>query len=271
MTEWRGVIEHIAEGSYEGTISWQKNDASNVSSHFIVAKDGRVAQMVDTDQVAWTQAAGNGRWLSIENEGFSGQELTAAQVEASAQIYAKGVRVYGYPVQLTESPEGRGLGWHGMGGVAWGNHPNCPGLPIRNQRDDVLVRVNQILGLAPGGTEDEMFRLKGSNGTFLVTNSVSIVGKPIVLGPLSAAANADFEAAGFELRTVNYVNPEFYTGHPLGGSLPSLSTADLAEIRKVMASELAKLPPGGAPSVAAIVDGVEAALAAGTSKYHPGA
>ena len=97
----------------------------------------------------------------------------------------------------------------------------------------------------PSMQENEMFRLKGSNGTFLVTGTVSIVGKPIALGPLSAAANADFDAAGFELRTVNYVNPEFYTGHPLGGNLPSLSAADLAEIRKVIAAELAKLtvPP----------------------------
>src|SRR5512147_605994 len=71
--ECRGLVLHIAEGSYDGTIAWMKNPVSDVSSHFVIAKDGRIAQMLDTAVTAWTQAAGNGHWVSVENEGFSTQ------------------------------------------------------------------------------------------------------------------------------------------------------------------------------------------------------
>jgi N-acetylmuramoyl-L-alanine amidase len=145
MVEHRGVVLHIAEGGYEGTIAWQRNPAADVSSHFIVAKDGRCAQMVDTAVAAWTQAAGNGHWISVENEGFSGQSLTPQQVEVNARLYARGVREHGWPLESTDSPSGRGLGWHGMGGAAWGGHPECPGEPIKAQRPAILARAAQIL------------------------------------------------------------------------------------------------------------------------------
>ena len=48
LTEVRGLVVHIADGTFAGTISWERNPASNVSSHFVAAKDGRLAQMVDT-------------------------------------------------------------------------------------------------------------------------------------------------------------------------------------------------------------------------------
>src|SRR5262245_5770001 len=89
MVEVRGVVLHIAEGSYAGTIAWQKNPAADVSSQFIAAKDGRAAQMVDTALTAWTQKAGNGHWLSIENEGSVPDKLTAGQLEFAAQILAR--------------------------------------------------------------------------------------------------------------------------------------------------------------------------------------
>lgn len=145
MFEQRGVVLHIAQGSFEGTIAWQKNPAAEVSSHFVVGEDGAIAQVVDTDITAWTQAAGNGHWMSIENAGFSGNPLTAAQVESCARLYARGVTDYGWPLQATDSTSGRGLGWHGMGGNAWGGHPDCPGQPIINQRGAILARATQLL------------------------------------------------------------------------------------------------------------------------------
>ena len=90
MVEVRGVVLHIAQGSYEGTISWQKNATSDVSSHFIKGKnDGEDCQMVDTATTAWTQKAGNGHWLSIENAGFVPDKLTAHQVEFAAVVQAR--------------------------------------------------------------------------------------------------------------------------------------------------------------------------------------
>lgn len=150
MTQQRGAVVHIAEGYYEGTIAWQKNPDSNVSSHFIVARDGRIAQMVDTAETAWTQSAGNGKWLSIENEGFTPnsihyingwETLTPRQIEANARLFARGHKEYGYPLQLAYDPNGYGLGHHSMGcnwpAGAWG-HCDCPGDPIIAQKQQIL-------------------------------------------------------------------------------------------------------------------------------------
>jgi hypothetical protein len=147
MVEHRGVVLHIAAGSYEGTIAWQKNPDADVSSHFVVAKDGRVAQVVDTDVAAWTQILGNGHWLSIENEGFLPDKLTAGQVEAAAQILARAHRDYGVPLQVATSPSGRGLGHHSMGaenGVNWG-HSACPGAAIIAQKPLIVARAKEII------------------------------------------------------------------------------------------------------------------------------
>lgn len=146
MAEVRGLVLHIAEGSYQGTISWQKNPASDVSSHFIFGLvDGERAQMLDTQTTAWTQAAGNGHWVSVENAGFHYDQFTPAQVEANAQLYAWLHQIYNVPMQLTDSPSGSGLGWHGMGGASWGGHYDCPGTANVALRSTILARAQEIL------------------------------------------------------------------------------------------------------------------------------
>jgi hypothetical protein len=152
MLEYRGVVVHIAAGTYEGTIAWQKNDSANVSSHFVVAKDGTIAQMVDTHDRGWTQILGNGSWLSIENAAFLPEPLTAAQVDANAKILAWAHTAHGVPIQLATSPSGRGLGHHSMGaesGVNWG-HSACPGQAIKDQKPLIVARALALAGL-PGG------------------------------------------------------------------------------------------------------------------------
>lgn len=147
MIEVRGLVIHIAVGSYEGTISWCRNPASDVSAHFVVARDGRIAQVVDTDVTAWTQRAGNGHWLSVEFEGYPTSPLTAAQVDACARLFARVCQVYGVPVKATGSPTGRGLGHHSMGaehGVDWG-HDQCPGELIKAQKPAIVARTQQLL------------------------------------------------------------------------------------------------------------------------------
>lgn len=165
--ECRGLILHIADGYYEGTIAWQHNPAADVSSQFVVAgprdiakgiPDGKIAQCVDTDERAWTQRSGNGHWLSIEDCGFSGDALSPAQIESCAQIFARGHQVYGYPLQLATSPSGRGLGHHSMGaesGVDWG-HSQCPGPLIKSQKPQILAMA---IAIANGTQEDGMPKL----------------------------------------------------------------------------------------------------------------
>ena len=169
MTEQRGVVLHIAEGSYEGTISWQKNPDAEVSSHFICAKNTHAAQMVDTGTTAWTQKAGNGKWLSIENEGHTPDKLTDHQMEFAAQILARAHKEYGVPLQVATSPSGRGLGHHSMGshpGYAddWG-HSECPGSNIIKQKDAIVARAKEIVGGDDVGTV-EKFTKEGVKSLF---------------------------------------------------------------------------------------------------------
>lgn len=146
----RGMVLHTAVGSYEGTISWQNNPASQVSSYAVIAKDGRMAQCVDLDNRAWTQGSGNPFWIGVEMEGSS-EPLTDAQLQTTARLYAFLVQTYGIPLQKTDDPAGMGLGWHGMGGGAWGGHYNCPGPAMVAQRDEILRRAAVILNRpAPG-------------------------------------------------------------------------------------------------------------------------
>lgn len=169
MIEWRGLVVHIAEGSYEGTISWCKNPTSDVSCHFVAAADGRLAQLIDTDVAAWTQRAGNGHWLSVENEGFTPGALTPAQLLSCAKILAKAHQVYGVPLQVAIDPNGRGLGHHSMGtnggsvptdtwtGPTWG-HEDCPGPAIVAQKQTIVNMAISIIGgvIPPPPPEDDV-------------------------------------------------------------------------------------------------------------------
>jgi hypothetical protein len=185
LASCRGFVVHIASGFYQGTIDWQHNPAADVSSHFVVARDGRVAQCVDTADRAWTQRAGNSDWLSVECEGFAlddglhashpgWERLTDAQIQAIARLLVRGHQQYGYPLQLAGSPDGRGLGYHSMGaehGYNWG-HLHCPGEPIKAQLPAILARAKQIAQPKPAGrVEDTMWQgvlLPGAGAVTLV-------------------------------------------------------------------------------------------------------
>lgn len=141
-----GLVLHIQEGTEAGSEAWFTNPAAQASSHFLNPKSGGLRQLVDTANRAWAEMAGNRHWLSVENEGYSGDQLTDSQVENVAQLFAWIHTTYGTPLQATDDPNGEGLGWHGMGGDAWGGHFDCPGDPIKAQRPRILARANEILG-----------------------------------------------------------------------------------------------------------------------------
>uniref|UniRef100_UPI0039F50DDE N-acetylmuramoyl-L-alanine amidase n=1 Tax=Streptomyces sp. 039-1 TaxID=2789263 RepID=UPI0039F50DDE len=122
-----GVVIHIMDGTLAGTDSWFRNPASQASSHFGTGRNGDLTQWVDTADRAWAQAVGNRDWLSVENEGRGGDSLTGPQLQRCAGVLAWAHKVHGVPLQLANSPDGRGLGYHAMGGRTWGNHPSCPG------------------------------------------------------------------------------------------------------------------------------------------------
>lgn len=253
MLEVRGLILHIAEGYYFGTRDYQKNPASQVSSHLIISdgvkgqgRDGDATQMVDTDVTAWTQQNGNGRWLSAEFAGFTPHGLTAAQVEKAAQAFARGHQVYGYPLQLATSPNGRGLGHHSMGtngrsvptdtwtGATWG-HEDCPGPAIVAQKPAILARAIQIInGGDMAGVVVDMIATKLSNGMSANDVLTRILGRlPTDLANLDAEFAAVLTAAHNDSET-------------------DASISDAA-VQKITAALLAVLPGGGTGLTAAQV------------------
>jgi N-acetyl-anhydromuramyl-L-alanine amidase AmpD len=64
---------HVTEGTYTSAINWFRNDASNVSAHYVIrSSDGQITQMVREKDIAWH--AGYWDWnvksIGIEHEAY---------------------------------------------------------------------------------------------------------------------------------------------------------------------------------------------------------
>jgi hypothetical protein len=158
MGEIRGLCLHIMQSLDNGTLpphhsvdtiegcdGWFHDTVSQVSAHFGTGTAGELFQWVDTHDLAWAEVAGNGNWISIENSGVTGDSLLPSQIESVAQVLAWLHETYAVPLQSTDDPNVGGLGWHGMGGQAWGGHLECPGQPILDQRPAIIARAAAIV------------------------------------------------------------------------------------------------------------------------------
>lgn len=145
-----GVVVHIMAGTLAGTDFWFRNPRSQASSHFGTGKNGALYQWVSTADRSWAQGAGNRSYLSVENEGRGGDTLTNAQLDRNAQVLAWAHQQYGVPLQLADKPGERGLGYHGMGGAAWGGHTACPGSKIVAQLPEIVKRAKAIVAKTSG-------------------------------------------------------------------------------------------------------------------------
>jgi len=101
------IVDHIMVGSMESTDGWFKNPASQASSTYGVAKDGRIYQWVNVDDthwgngllqapdmsVAWIAECANKtinpnyRTISIEHEGYSGDVFPETQYQATLALH----------------------------------------------------------------------------------------------------------------------------------------------------------------------------------------
>jgi N-acetyl-anhydromuramyl-L-alanine amidase AmpD len=136
----RLMIMHIMEGTLAGTDAWFHNPASRVSAHFGIGRDGKIVQWVDTNDQAWHAAAANSYSIGVEHEGVSGNPLTDPQLDADAELLSWLHEVYpSVDLWINTRPfTGHGLSWHGLGGIKWGNHPDCPGAPVVHQLGDIV-------------------------------------------------------------------------------------------------------------------------------------
>ena len=143
MSAHLGLIVHVTTNNGD-PYNFFSDPNNQASSTWWASAAGLMEQYVDADLRAWAQAAGNDTYNSVESSGVPSDPLTPAQVESIAQLYAWGVVTYGWPYALAEAPGQAGLGWHGMGGAAWGGHYYCPGDLRKNQRQAILDRAAQI-------------------------------------------------------------------------------------------------------------------------------
>lgn len=143
----RGLVLHIAQGSYSGTIGWEHNPKAKISSYCVVGKLGQITQVVNLNDRAWTEAAGNSAWIGIEFEGKVPDALTPAQITAAAKLLAFLHTTYGVPVQITDDPvNGHGLAYHSLGGKAWSPAGHtCPGPAIVAQRPAIIAMTLALL------------------------------------------------------------------------------------------------------------------------------
>ncbi|MCL2189961.1 MAG: N-acetylmuramoyl-L-alanine amidase [Defluviitaleaceae bacterium] len=146
------IVCHISEGSFDSALLWLTNPQSRVSAHFVVARDGRIVQLVAIEDTAWANGTSNtpdkNSWhghstlesvrtrainanrytISIEHEGRQAETngaLTPAQLEATIQlvahIRAEVRRIYNHEIPLNR----RHLVGHNE--ITPRTRPLCPG------------------------------------------------------------------------------------------------------------------------------------------------
>jgi len=186
------IVCHITQGTFNGTLAWTSNPTSQVSYHFVVAQDGRIAQLVPIENTAWangtTTTQGNRSnslstipmvrerdvnanlyTISIGHEGILSETngaLTPAQTKATTNLIAhirnEVKRIYNKEIPLNRQH----IVAHADITPRW--KPNCPGnnFPfnqiINNLKEMTEMRFQSILDM-PQDLQPEMRRLIEEN------------------------------------------------------------------------------------------------------------
>jgi outer membrane murein-binding lipoprotein Lpp len=146
----------------EELIRYWSQPGTPLESHFIVGRDGRAWQLVDTGRSADANYRANRRpdgtgAISIETEDNVGSPdrlpWTRAQIDTLVRLALWAARVHGVPRRRCPSPSSPGVGYHTMFGSPSGWTPvskTCPGLiRIRQFNQTVLPAI--VAGSAGGG------------------------------------------------------------------------------------------------------------------------
>ncbi len=143
-----GLVPHVIVGSLRSADMIFHQAAEQKSAHFGVGKDGHLVQWVDTQDVAWAQAAGNPWWWSAECEGLDTEPHTPAQLDALAHLVVWLRTLSPFKLQVTDDTNGQGIISHRDGGAPWGGH-SCPGDQRHAQRSEIVNRAKALEQPAP--------------------------------------------------------------------------------------------------------------------------
>ncbi|MDN3296001.1 N-acetylmuramoyl-L-alanine amidase [Streptomyces ficellus] len=96
------VVIHVVQGSFPTALKVFKDPGHGAATHYVVRKDGHIAQMIRELDVAFHAGdrAMNERSIGIEHEGFVDrpQDFTDAMYASSARLTAGICARYGIPV-----------------------------------------------------------------------------------------------------------------------------------------------------------------------------
>jgi N-acetylmuramoyl-L-alanine amidase/Carboxypeptidase regulatory-like domain len=96
------IVIHVAQGYYQGTISWFQDPKSGVSSHYVVSTNGDVTQMVQEQDTAYHVGHGiSSVSIGIEHEGFVAEPskwFTDAMYTGSAKLVQDIAKRWGIPL-----------------------------------------------------------------------------------------------------------------------------------------------------------------------------
>lgn len=135
------IVDHIMQGNLNGSFARFNNPKEEVSAHFGVGKSGEVRQWVSMNNSSWANGIledgydntlpwlvecdkkginPNRRTISIEHEGYTGEQLTPAQYEATLELHIYIIRHWPTikPSRKTIVPH-RAISPH--------SKPDCPG------------------------------------------------------------------------------------------------------------------------------------------------
>lgn len=154
----KATVIHIAEGGFQGSIDWMKQVGT--SAHFIIAKDGRIAQLVSINDTAYGNGLSyiNGHWIdpdghvvnpawpglvpgvnpnyqtiSIEHQGFSGEPWTPEMSAADGRL----LQWLREETKLIWTPRQTLIGHYEISPIS---RANCPGKGVK--WDDLAARGN---------------------------------------------------------------------------------------------------------------------------------
>lgn len=166
----RGVVFHSIVGSAEAAYGKFLN-SSSLESTGIIKLDGTVFQIMESDERADANAAGNAYYASFETEDNGDPDhfpWTSEQVDTIVRLALWYHAVHGVPLERIPEHGGYGFGWHVMhgldhyeGGQLYKKGPSpwtavrgktCPGM-LRQHQFDRVVLPQIRAGGAP--TEEE--------------------------------------------------------------------------------------------------------------------
>jgi len=229
-TAIRYIVIHSTDGRYGGTLSWFRDPASHLSSHYVIrASDGEITQAVPEADTAFHARGFNQQSIGIEHEfdPSAGIAYSDAEYRSSATLVCAIARRYGIPTDRA----------HVIGHSEVPNTDHSDPGPTWNWTYYMgLVRSCSTsapdAGLAFGDDGERVAQLQRSLVALGYLSSADVVGGEGHFGPRTEAALRAFQSA---------------KGVPSTGYYGPLSAAALARAL-TSATAGAAAPASAAPS-----------------------